>query len=185
MHTRTLLLSTLALVALGGCHRGAPDASKVLANVGGQKITQADFEKLVTGMVPDPTKVKTLLESPAFQAQKPQLVQQLALQRAVITWARQQGLDKDTAVLAQLEGAMAQTYFQAMMARRADPQKNPPADTQLLEMYQEIKGKNRELPPFEQIKPQLAQGYPQWRFHKELRAAVPITYADEIGDPNS
>jgi hypothetical protein len=156
-----------------------------LANVGGQKISQADFETLLKGMVPDPSKVQTLMQSPAFQAQKADLVRQLAMQKAVIAYAKKQGLENDPAVRAQIEGATAQAYYQALLARRADPAKAAPTDTQLLAMYDEVKGKNKDIPPFEQIKPQLAQGYSQWLFQKELKAAIPITFADEVGEPGA
>lgn len=180
-HIMTALAATLVL--LGGCHRSASDTSKVLANVGGQKISQTDFENLVKGMVPDPAKAKTLMASPGFLAQKPDLVRQLAMQRAVIAYAKKEKLDQDPAVRSQIESATAQAYYQAFMARRADASKNPPTEPQLLAMYQEIKAKNKDIPPFEQIKPQLAQGYGQWLFQKDLKVAIPVTYADEIGEP--
>jgi hypothetical protein len=181
----TLSILAVAIALIGGCHRSSTDSSKILANVAGQKITQADFEALVAGMVPDPSKLKTLMQSPAFQAQKADLVRQLAMQKAVIAYAKNQGLDKDVAVRAQLEGATAQAYFQALMVRRADPAKNPPSEDQLQAMYQEIKAKNKDIPAFDQIKPQLVQGYGQWLFQKDLKAAIPITYAEEVGEPGS
>ncbi len=184
MKNRLLPLSVLALAAVAGCHRGSADASKVLANVNGQKITQLDFENMVSSMVPDRSKAKNLLQSPAFQAQKPDLVRQLALQKAVIAYARKQGLDKDPAVNAQIEGATAQAYYQALMARRGSTVSAPPSDDQLKAMYEEIKAKNKDIPPFDQVKPQLTQGYGQWLFQKDLKAAIPITYSAEIGDVN-
>jgi hypothetical protein len=180
-HTLTALAATLVLA--GGCHRGGGDTSKVLANVGGQKISQTDFENLVKGMVPDPSKAKVLMESPGFLAQKPDLVRQLAMQRAVIAFAKKEKLDQDPAVRSQIEGATAQAYYQAIMSRRPDPSKIPPTEAQLLAMYEEIKAKNKDIPPFEQVKQQLTQGYAQWMFQKELKTAIPITYADEIGEP--
>lgn len=185
MKIRTLSVLAAALALAGGCHRTNSDASKVLANVAGQKISQADFEEMVKGMVPDPSKAKALMQSPAFQAQKADLVRQLAMQKAVIAFARNQGLDRDPAVRAQIEGATAQAYFQAIIGRRADPAKAAPTEAQLQGMYQEIKAKSKDIPPFDQVKPQLAQGYGQWLFQKELKAAIPITYSDEIGEPGS
>lgn len=175
----------VALAALAGCHRASPDASKVLASVAGQKISQGDLEALVAGMVPDPAKARMVLESPGFQAQKADMVRQMAMQKAVIAYARTQGLDADPAVRAQIEGATAQAYFQVLMTRRGEAARTPPTDAQLLAMYQEIQSKNKDIPPFEQVKAQLAQGYGQWQFQKELKAAVPITFADEVGDPNA
>lgn len=107
------------------------------------------------------------------------------MQKAVITWAKNQGLDKDPTVKAQLEGTIAQAYFQAMMMRRQDLSKTPPSEEQLLAMYQEIKVKTKDIPPYDQVKPQLAQGYAQWLFQKDLKAAVPITFSDEIGEPGT
>lgn len=181
IHIFSALAAVLALG--GGCHRSSSDVSKALANVGGQKITQADFETVVKAMIPDPQRAQAVLQSPAFQSQKADLVRQMAMQKAVIAWAKNQGLDKDPAVKAQLEGSVAQVYFQAMMARRQDPARNPPSEEQLLAMYQEIKAKSKDIPPYEQVKPQLAQGYAQWLFQKELKVAVPITFSDEIGEP--
>lgn len=175
----------VALAALAGCQKGSPDASKVLANVAGQKISQGDFETMVAGMVPDPSKLQMILKSPAFQAQKADMVRQMAMQKAVIAYARTQGLDTDPSVRAQIEGAIAQAYFQAIMARRGEAARIQPTDAQLLAMYQEIQARTKDIPPFEQVKAQLAQGYPQWQFQKDLKAAVPITFADEIGDPNA
>ncbi len=183
MKLPSLSLLATAIVLVGGCHRGSTDSSKILANVAGQKITQADFDVLVAGMVPDPTKLKTLMQSQAFQAQKADLVRQMAMQKAVIAFAKKQGLDQDAAVRAQLEGATAQAYFQALMLRRADPAKNPPSEAQLQAMYQEIKARTKDIPAFDQVKPQLAQGYGQWLFQKDLKAAIPITYAEEVGEP--
>ncbi len=183
IHTLSALAAILALA--GGCQRGTTDTSKVLANVGGQKVSQADFEAMVKAMVPDPGKVQALMQSPGFQAQKADLVRQLAMQKAVITWARKQGLDQDPTVKAQIEGTLAQAYFQAMMARRQDTNRTPPSEEQLVAMYQEIKVKTKDIPPYEQVKPQLAQGYAQWLFQKELKAAVPITFSDEIGEPGA
>lgn len=185
MNSRSFAVPAAALALLGGCHRSNPDSSKILANVGGQKISQTEFENLVKGMVPDPAKAKTLMQSPAFQAQKADLIRRLAMQKAVIAYAKSQGLDKDVAVLAQIESATAETYFQAFMVRKADPSKTPPTEGQLLTMYQEIKAKNKDIPPFDQVKPQLTQGYAQWLFQKELKAAVPITYSDEVGEPGA
>lgn len=182
-HTLPALAAVLALAA--GCHRGSGDTSKVLANVGGQKVSQADFEAVVKTMLPDPSRAEAIMKSPGFQAQKADLVRQLAMQKAVIAWARIQGLDQDPALKAQVEGALAQTYYQAMMARRQDAARTPPSEAQLAAMYQEIKLKTKDIPPFEQVKAQLAQGYAQWTWQKELKAAVPITYSDEVGEPGA
>lgn len=183
MHSRARLAALATLALLAACNRASKDSSKVLANVGGTKITQADFEVMVTAMLPDPSKAKTLMASPGFQAQKPDLVRQLAMQKAMLVFAKSQGLDKDPAVQHQVESATAQAYFQSIMVRRADPSRTPPSDAQLLGMYDELKAKMKDIPPFEQVKEQLKQGYPQWLFQKELKAAVPVTYAPEIGEP--
>ena len=124
IHTLPALAAVLALAA--GCHRGSGDTSKVLANVGGQKVSQADFEAVVKTMLPDPSRAEAIMKSPGFQAQKADLVRQLAMQKAVIAWARIQGLDQDPALKAQVEGALAQTYYQAMMARRQDAHRRAP-----------------------------------------------------------
>lgn len=74
MRIHTLSALAAVLVLASGCQRGSSDASKVLANVGGQKVSQADFEAMVKAMVPDPSKAQALMQSPAFQAQKSDLV---------------------------------------------------------------------------------------------------------------
>lgn len=181
MHIRTRLLAAATLGLLAACHRTAQDTSKVLANVGGQKITEAEFESMVASRLPDPAKVKEILASPGFQAQKPDLVRQMAMQKAVMTYAKAQGLDKDPAVRQQVEAATAQAYFQVLMVRRTEGNRPPASDEQIQAMYGELKAKMKDIPPFEQIKEQLRQGYAQWQFQKDLKTAVPITYASELG----
>jgi hypothetical protein len=171
----------LALTVLPGCHKGSKDTSKVLANVGGEKITQADLEVLVKSMIPDPDQAQKLMASEGFRTQKSEFVQQLAMQKVLLAYARKQGVDQDPAAKVRVEGAVAQVYFQNLLAKRAGGP--PPTDAQLQGMYDEVKRKRPDVPPFEAVKPKLAQEFTQYQLMKDLKASMPVTYSDEVGDP--
>ena len=77
----------------------------------------------------------------------------------------------------QVEKAVASVYFQAMLSQRT----GTPSDADLQRMYDEVKKQNAGIPPFEAVKPQLAQGYPQYQLLKEIMASTPVTFSDEVG----
>ncbi len=182
MPKRMIPVLAAALAILPGCGKGASkDTTKVLANVGGEKITQADLEVLVKSMVPDPSKAQELMASEGFRVQKSEFVQQLAMQKVLLAYARKQGVDQDPAVKIRVDGAVAQVYFQTLATRRAGGP--PPTDAQLQGMYDEVKRKRPEVPPFEAVKAQLAQEFNQYQLMKDLKASMPVTYSDEVGDP--
>jgi SurA N-terminal domain len=181
MSKRILPVLALAFTLLPGCSKGSKDTAKVLANVGGEKITQTDLEVLVKAMVPDPQQAQKLMTSEGFRTQKAEFVQQLAMQKVLLAYARKQGVDQDPAVKVRAEGAMAQVYFQTLLAKRAGG--SPPTDAQLQGMYDEVKRKRPDLPPFDAVKAQLAQEFGQYQLMKEVRLSTPVTYADEVGDP--
>jgi len=181
MSKRILPALVLALAILPGCYKGSKDTSKVLANVGGEKITQADLEVLVKAMVPDPKQAQQLMTSEGFRTQKAEFVQQLAMQKVLLAYARKQGVDQDPAAKVRVEGAVAQVYFQNLLAKRAGGP--PPTEAQLQGMYDEVKRKRPDAPPFEAVKAQLAQEFNQYQLMKDLKASMPVTYADEVGDP--
>ena len=180
MSKRLLPVLALSLAVLASCGKATKDTSKVLANVGGDKITQADLEALVKAMMPDPAKYEKLMASEGFWAQRSEFVQQLAMQRLLLAYARKQGVDQDPAVKVRAEGALAQVYFQSLLSKRSGA---PPTDAQLQGMYDDVKKKQPAIPPFEAVKAQLAQEYPQYQLMKEVKLSMPITYADEVGDP--
>lgn len=181
MSKRILPVLALALALLPGCNKAPKDTSKVLANVGGEKITQADLEVLVKAMIPDPSQAQKLMGSEGFRTQKIEFVQQMAMQKVLLAYARKQGVDQEAAVKVRAEGAVAQVYFQSLLAKRASSP--APTDAQLQAMYDEVKRKRPEAPPFEAVKAQLAQEFNQYQLMKDVKASLPVTYADEIGDP--
>ena len=181
MSKRLLPVLALSLAVLAGCGKATKDTAKVLANVGGDKITQADLEALVKAMMPDPAKYEKLMASEGFRAQRSEFVQQLAMQRLLLAYARKQGVDQETGVKFQVERATAQVYFQSLLAKRSGG--GAPTDAQLMGMYDEVKKKQPAIPPFEAVKAQLAQEYPQYQLMKEVKLSMPVTYADEVGDP--
>jgi len=112
--------------------------------------------------------------------------------KAIVAYAKQTGLDQDPAVKRQLEQQQAQIYFQAIGKKRmADP-----TDAQLMAYYQErvaamkAQGITGAVPPFEQVKAQVAEGWKQQRIatltreiQQEVKAKVPVTLADEYRLP--
>jgi hypothetical protein len=89
-----------------------------------------------------------------------------------------------------MEQQQANVYFQALAKKRAAT--TEPTDEQLLAFYKEqvermkAQGGAANVPPFETVKAQVAQGYKQQRvasisqdIQKEIKAKVPITLADE------
>ena len=183
------LFAGSALLLALACGKGKPDTSRVIANVGGDKITEAEFQDVVKTLSPDPKEAQTFLSDPAAREERAQLASRIAMSKAIAAYAKQTGLDQEPAVKRQLEQQQANVYFQALAKKRmasADP-----TDEQLLAFYKEqvekMKAQGRTgVPPFETVKAQVAEGWKQQRMQtvsqeiqKEIKAKVPVTLADD------
>ena len=178
-----------ALVFSLACKTSKPDTSRVIANVGGDKITEAEFQDVVKTLSPDPKEAQTFLSDPAARDERAQLASRIAMSRAITTYAKQTGLDQDPSVKRQLEQQQANVYFQVLAKKRMSTAE--PTDEQLMAFYKDqverLKAQgNPTVPPFEAVKAQVAQGYKQQRMatisqdiQKEIKAKVPITLADD------
>lgn len=180
----------LAFLAALGCGKGSKDSGPVLASVGTEKITAKEFKDLVDRIAPDAESAKKLLEdpNPMYRGQRNRMLGQLADASAVIQAARQQGLDTDPRVKAAVQLALANAYQTAMLSNRL-PAKLEPKDEDLKATYDrysaQAKAAGQPMPPFEQVKPQLADTWrrdEQDRVRKQLKdeiaKRVPATYAD-------
>ncbi len=185
----TLLVGSALLLTLA-CKPGKPDASRVIANVGGEKITESEFQDVVKTLSPDPKEAEKFLTDPAARDERAQLASRIAMSRAITTYAKQTGLDQEPSVKRQLEQQAANVYFQALAKKRVTTVE--PTDEQLLAFYKEqvekmkAQGQAQGVPPFEAVKVQLVQGYKQQRMaaisteiQKEIKAKVPVTLADD------
>jgi hypothetical protein len=187
-HFATLIAGSALLFSLA-CKTSKPDTSRVIANVGGDKITEAEFQDVVKSLSPDPKEAQTFLSDPAARDERAQLASRIAMSRAITAYAKQTGLDQDPSVKRQLEQQQANVYFQALAKKRVST--TEPTDEQLMAFYKEqverMKAQgNPTVPPFEAVKAQVAQGYKQQRMatisqdiQKEIKAKVPVTLADD------
>ncbi|NTW86515.1 MAG: hypothetical protein HGB30_10170 [Holophagaceae bacterium] len=186
----TLLLAGSALVLSLACKTSQPDTSRVIANVGGDKITEAEFQDVVRSLSADPKEAQTFLTDPAARDERAQLASRIAMSRAITTYAKQTGLDQDPSVKRQMEQQQANVYFQVLAKKRSTSE--VPTDEQLLAFYKEqvekvkAQGRSQGIPPFEAVKTQLAEGWKQQRIQavsleiqKEIKAKVPVTLVDD------
>ena len=183
------LIAGSALFLSLGCNPGKPDTSRVIANVGGDKVTEAEFQDVVKTLSQDPKEAQSFLSDPAARDERANLASRIAMSKAIAAYAKQTGLDQDPAVKRQLEQQEANIYFQALAKKRMPTAE--PTDEQLMAFYKEqverMKAQGAAgVPPFETVKAQVAQGYKQQRaqavsldIQKEIKAKVPITLADD------
>ncbi len=188
-HSAALLAGSALLLSLA-CKTGKPDTSRVIANVGGEKITEAEFQDVVKTLSADPKEAQAFLSDPAAREERASLANRLATSRAISAYARQTGLDQDPSVKRQLEQQQASVYFQALAKRRTTTAE--PTDEQVKAFYQEqvermkAAGQAQGIPPFEAVKAQVAQSLKQKRMAdiqasilSEIKAKVPVTLADD------
>lgn len=188
---RKTVLAAAALLALLGCNSAPQDGGRVLANVGGQKITEAEFKAMVDAMAQNPQQAKEFLESPLRREERARMLGDWALSKALVTYAKAQGVDQDPKVRARLEQAMAQAYFRILVEQRLA--KVEPSEAQLKATYDELvaqrraAGQDQGLPAFEQVKAQMPDLWRQKRAQEvqgslldEVKAALPITLADDV-----
>ena len=187
--SRAALIAGSALLLSLGCNPGKSDTSRVIANVGGDKVTEAEFQDVVKTLSQDPKEAQSFLSDPAARDERANLASRIAMSKAIAAYAKQTGLDQDPAVKRQLEQQEANIYFQALAKKRMPTAE--PTDEQLMAFYKEqverMKAQGApSVPPFETVKTQVAQGYKQQRaqavsldIQREIKAKVPITLADD------
>jgi succinyl-CoA synthetase alpha subunit len=188
-HPAVLLAGSALLLSLA-CKTGKPDASRVIANVGGEKITEAEFQDVVKTLSTDPKEAQAFLSDPAAREERASLASRLATSRAITAYAKQTGLDQEPSVKRQLEQQQASVYFQALAKRRTTTAE--PTEEQLQAFYKEqverlkAAGQAQGIPPYEAVKGQLAQSLKQKRMAdvqasilSEIKAKVPVTLADD------
>ena len=149
------------LLVLGslGCSRVSKDNSKVVASVGVEKITEKGFEDTVRAYLADDAKAKDLLTSQKMRDQRNQMLSSLVNQKALVQYAKAEGLDRDPKVQIEIASALAGAYFQILVERLTP--KAEPTDAQLKAFYDDYviqaKAANQAagIPPFEQLKAQL------------------------------
>jgi len=190
------LIGIGSLAALGflGCTKVPKDTSKVLVNVAGEKITEAQFEEVVKVMIGDDKKAEELLKSEGMKDQRNQFLESLALQKSMVVMAKAEGLEKDLKAKILLEQRAAQVYLQTLMERRLP--KNEPTEAELKVLYdglvaeRKAMGQEKGLPAFEEVKAQLPGVWKQKQeqtvtenFFKELRQKYPLTFAEGYQPP--
>lgn len=188
-HTTALIVGSALLLTLA-CKTSKPDTSRVIANVGGDKITEAEFQEVVKTLSPDPKDAQTFLTDPAAREERAQLASRIAMSRAITSYAKQTGLDQEPAVKRQLEQQQANVFFQALAKKRMTSV--DPTDEQLMAFYKDqvermkAQGRTGGVPAFEVVKAQVAEGWKQQRMQtisqeiqNEIKAKVPVTLADD------
>jgi hypothetical protein len=187
----SLIAGPALLLALAlGCAKSAPPASRVIANIGGSKLTEAEFQEIVKSLSPDPKEAQTFLTDAAARDDRAQLASRIAMSRAITQYAAQTGLDKDPSVKRQMEQQLANIYFQALVKQHMASL--VPTDEQLQAFYKEkvaemqAQGRTQGIPPFEAVKAQLPELWKQQRMQalgqqiqNEIKQKVPVTLADD------
>jgi hypothetical protein len=184
------LLAGSALILSLACGTAKPDKSRVIANIGGDKLTEAEFQEVVRTLSQGSKEAETFLTDPAAHNDRAQLASRIAMARAITAYAKKTGLDKDPSVQRQLEQGQANIYFQALAKQRSGALQ--PTDEQLQAFYKEqvermkAQGMTQPPPAFETVKAQVAEGWKQQRMQaisadiqKDIKALVPITLADD------
>jgi len=182
----------LALGALGalGCNRVSKDNSPVVASVNGEKITQNAFEAAVKDYLGDPAKSADFLANPKLKEQRNQFLGTLVNQKALLQFAKADGVDKDPKARLEIEAAVANTYFQILAERLVN--KAEPTDADLKAFYDDYvlqaKAANQAqgLPTFEQVKAQLPGAWKRKQAQQaqqallaQLNQKCPVVFAPE------
>lgn len=182
----------LVVVALG-CKKGSKDTDQVLANIAGEKITSGQFQESARMIFQDEKRAQDLLKDESAKDQRNQLLESLALQKAMVRFAKAEGLDKDPKAKLMLEQAQARVFFQLLVERRST--KVEPTEEQLRKQWDEIvaqqkaMGRDKGLPPYEQVRENLVARWKQQEQQKqeqlvsesllkEVKQKYPITFAE-------
>ncbi len=151
------------LVAALGCSKVSKDTSKVLANVGGEKVTEKAFSDAVRTLVGDEAKANEVLTSPALKEQRNRFLAEFVDQKVMIKYAEKQGLDKDAKARLLIEAARSNAYGQILMEKAIA--KIEPTEAQLKAFYDKVAasakaaGQDQGFPTYEQAKPQLPSAW--------------------------
>lgn len=190
MHVCGVGIAVMGLAVALGCGRMSKDSSKVVASVGGEKITEKTFAEMVKIVVPEEAKAKELLTGEAMKAQRNEFLGRMAKTKALLAYGKAEGLEKDPAMQLRLEQVLAQTYIQTLMEKRLA--KAQPTEADLKATYDELvaerkaQGQTEGIPPYEQVKGQMPMIHKQRmeqkvfdQVMKEATDKTPITYADD------
>ena len=159
---RLIGMCGLVVVALG-CSKVSKDNSKVLANVGGEKITEKAFGEAVHVLVGDDAKANDMLSNPAMRDQRNQFLSELVDQKVMTKYGEKQGLDKDPKARLLTEAAKSNAYGQILMERSLG--KAEPTEAELKAFYDDVAAKAKAagqaegFPAYEAVKAQLPAAY--------------------------
>jgi len=87
----------------------------------------------------------------------------------LLAYARKQGVDQDPAVKVRAEGALARSTSRACCPSAAARPPGTPSSRHVRRCEEEAAGHS----PFEAVKAQLAQEYPQYQLMKEVKLSMP------------
>jgi len=161
---RTIGIGILLAFGLMGCGKVSKDNTRVLASVGGEKITQQAFAETVRLYLGE-TKAKDVLTNTALREQRNQILGTLVNQKALMQWVKAEGLDRDPKVQIEITSALAGAYFQILTDRLVP--KAEPTDAELKAFYDDYllqakaAGQGAQVPPFDQVKAQLPAAWKQ------------------------
>jgi len=195
MDTFSRAFGALALaLLLAGCgNKEAAPNETVIAKVGTEKITEAQFRDVVRVLIEsqtdDPGKADEFLNMDEHRGRRGEFLSRYIDSKRIAMLAKEEGLDADAKVKLQIEEAATSVYAQALLQRRLSDQ--TPTDEQLKAIYSELvtaqKAKGAtSIPPFEDAKPYLPQLWKAKRQQEaekslmdEIREKYPATYADD------
>ncbi|MDR1840828.1 MAG: hypothetical protein LBQ86_02780 [Holophagales bacterium] len=181
-------------LALTGCREGGDGAEVVIAKIGAEKITEAEFNELVNALVGDTEKAEEFLTDERNRGQRNEFLAKYVESKGIMMLAKEEGLDKDIRVRLQLDEAITNVYVQAFLERRLTDAE--PTDAQIREVYDEVAAQQKAngvtIPSFEESRPYLPQAWKQKQqqvvaesLMKELRTKFPATFADEYKAVNN
>jgi len=191
---RMAALGGILALALVGCRSGNTGTDTVIAKVGAEKVTEAQFHDLINALAGDPEKAQEFLTEEKNRGQRNEFLSKYLDSKGLVMLAKEEGLDGDPKIRLQLDEAITQVYAQAILERRMP--KAEPTDAQLRAIYDEIAGKQKDmgmtLPPFEEAKPHLPALWKQKQQQeigeallKEIKTKFPVTIADEYKAANN
>jgi parvulin-like peptidyl-prolyl isomerase len=172
------------VVAALGCAKVSKDSSRVLANVGGEKITEKAFGEAVRILVGDDAKANEMLTNPAMKEQRNQFLAELIDQKTMTQYGDKQGLDKDPKARLLAEAARSNAYGQILMERTLS--KAEPTDAELKAFYDEVAarakmaGQDQGFPPFEAVKAQLPAAYKRSQIQKASQRLLETAKAQVV-----
>ena len=187
---RMLGMGGLLVLGAMACGKVSRDNTKVVATVGGEKITEQAFGDTVRRVMGDDAKAQNLLTKDTAREQRNQILEQMVTQKALLRLAKSEGLDKDPKVQLALEAAQANLYFQTLVERNIS--KEEPTEAQLHGLYDDVlkqataAGQAATVPPFDQVKTQLPGLYKRKQSQvasdmllTQLKQKYPVVFAPE------